>query len=386
MEIRKAYQFRLEPNQAFRQQFQQFSGSCRFVWNKSLALQKERLEQQEKIYSYTDLASQLKEWKQEAPTYFLKSIHSQILQQSLKDLDRALWDGLNKKKGMPRFKQKGVHDSFRYPQGFKIEANKIYLPKIGWVRFRQSRELEGIPKNVTVSRKGKHWFVAIQVELEIEEPRHPSLSPVGIDMGVTHFATLSNGEVLEPLNSFKKLENQLAKEQRNLARKVKFSNNWKKQKLKIQQIHMRIGNARKDYLHKASTQISKNHAMIVMEDLRIANMSKSAKGTIEEPGRSVKAKSGLNRSILDQGWYSFRQMLDYKQLWRGGELRLVPPQYTSQKCSVCGHTEKENRKIQAGFVCLKCGHSENADLNASKNILAVGTTVTACGDIRRIAA
>jgi len=118
--------------------------------------------------------------------------------------------------------------------------------------------------------------------------------------------------------------------------------------------------------------------VVVIEDLKVANMSKSAKGTKESPGKNVKAKSGLNKSILDQGWYEFRRQLEYKQLWRGGQVLAVPAAYTSQKCSRCGHTEPGNRRTQEAFSCLSCRHQEHADINAAKNIEAAGSAVLAC--------
>ncbi|HEJ9561222.1 TPA: RNA-guided endonuclease InsQ/TnpB family protein, partial [Proteus mirabilis] len=170
-----------------------------------------------------------------------------------------------------------------------------------------------------------------------------------------------------------------ARLQRKLSRKIKFSANWQKQKRKIQHLHSHIANIRKDYLHKVTSEISKNHAMIVIEDLKVSNMSKSAKGTTERHGRNVKAKSGLNRSILEQGWYEMRRQLEYKQLWRGGQVLAIPPAYTSQKCACCGHTAKENRQSQSQFECLECGYTANADINAARNILAAGHAVLACG-------
>ncbi len=144
-------------------------------------------------------------------------------------------------------------------------------------------------------------------------------------------------------------------------------------------LHSRIANIRRDYLHKVTTTISKNHAMIVIEDLKVSNMSKSTAGTVSQPGRNVRAKSGLNRSILDQGWYEMRRQLEYKQLWRGGQVLAVPPAYTSQRCACCGHTAKENRLTQSKFVCRACGYTANADVNGARNILAAGHAVLACG-------
>ena len=181
-------------------------------------------------------------------------------------------------------------------------------------------------------------------------------------MGIKRFATLSDGSYIEPLNYFKKLEKKLALEQRKLARKVKFSANWKKQKQKIARLHEHIANARLDFLQKTSTMICKNHAMVVVEDLKVRNMSKSAKGDIASPGRKVKAKSGLNKAILDQGWGMFVQMLQYKQAWLGGDVLKVDPKYTSQTCPSCGYVTKENRLTQAQFECVECGYTENADL------------------------
>src|SRR5690606_12984578 len=141
----------------------------------------------------------------------------------------------------------------------------------------------------------------------------------------------------EPLNSFKRHETALRKAQRSMSRKVKFSNNWKKARARVQRIHFRIGNTRLDYLHKATTTISQNHAMVCIEDLQVRNMSQSAAGSTEQPGRNVRAKSGLNKAILDQGWFEFRRQLNYKLAWSGGYLIVVPPQNTSRTCLACGH-------------------------------------------------
>ena len=163
-----------------------------------------------------------------------------------------------------------------------------------------------------------------------------------------------------------------------MSRKVKFSNNWKQAKAHVQRIHARIGNARRDYLHKTTTTISQNHAMVCIEDLQVRNLSRSAAGTVAAPGRNVKAKSGLNKSILDQGWFEFRRQLDYKLQWQGGYLVAVPPQNTSRTCSSCGHVSADNRKTQAKFECVECGFEENADLVGAINVLRAGHARCAC--------
>lgn len=358
-----------------------FAGACRFVFNRALALQNENHEAGDKYVSYTKMASWLIEWKSHPDTQWLKDTPSQPLQQSLKDLERGYKNFFQKRAAFPRFKKRGQNDAFRYPQGVKLDQtnNCIALPKLGWIRYRNSREVIGEVKNVTVIQSCGKWYVSIQTEYEVPEQVHKAASMVGLDAGVTKLATLSDGTVYQPVNSFKANQRKLAMLQRQLSRKVKFSASWQKQKKKIQRLHSHIANIRRDYLHKVTSEISKNHAMIVIEDLKVCNISKSAKGTAERPGRNIRAKSGLNRSILDQGWYEMRRQLEYKQLWRGGQVLAIPPAYTSQRCVCCGHTAKENRQTQSKFVCQVCGYTENADINGARNILAAGHAVLACG-------
>ena len=360
-----------------------FAGACRFVFNRALARQNENHEAGNKYIPYGKMASWLVEWTNATETQWLKYSPSQPLQQSLKDLERAYKNFFRKRAAFPRFKKRGQNDAFRYPQGVKLdqENSRIFLPKLGWMRYRNSRQVTGVVKNVTVSQSCGKWYISIQTESEVSTPAHPSASMVGLDAGVAKLATLSDGTVFEPVNSFQKNQKTLARLQRQLSRKVKFSNNWQKQKRKIQRLHSCIANIRRDYLHKVTTAVSKNHAMIVIEDLKVSNMSKSAAGTVSQPGRNVRAKSGLNRSILDQGWYEIRRQLAYKQLWRGGQVLAVPPAYTSQRCVCCGHTAKENRLSQSKFRCQVCGYTANADVNGARNILAAGHAVLACGEM-----
>ena len=232
-------------------------------------------------------------------------------------------------------------------------------------------------KNVTVSRSNGKWYVAIQTEREVEVPVHQGTA-VGLDIGIKRFFTLSDGSFKDPLDSFKRHETALRKAQQAMSRKTKFSNNWFKAKARVQRIHAHIGNARRDYLHKASTPISKNHALVCIEDLQVRNMSKSAAGTTETPGRNVRAKSGLNKAILDQGWFEFRRQLDYKLAWNGGHLIAVPPKNTSRTCPCCGHISADNRKTQAQFLCVACGFEEHADLVGAINVLRAGYARLAC--------
>ncbi|MGY6771840.1 RNA-guided endonuclease InsQ/TnpB family protein [Gallibacterium sp. ZY190522] len=375
MQLRKAFKFEIMPNGSQIRRIKQFCGCSRFVFNRALAWQNEQYEQDNSFkFSYTKIANLLPQWKKELP--WLKECHSQVLQQSLKDLESAFKNFFQQRADFPKFKKKGLKERFRFPQGCKLEQqnSRICLPKIGWVRYRNSRKVVGEIKNVTVSQKCGRFFVSIQTEFEYEIPTHKG-GEIGIDMGIPRFATLSNGEYFEPVNAFKTYKGKLAKLQKRLKNKVKFSQNWQKLKAKIAKLHHKIANCRKDFLHKISTQISKNHAMIYIEDLQVSNMSKSAKGTTAQHGKNVAAKSGLNRSILDQSWFEFRRQLSYKTQWRGGFLVAVPPQNSSRTCPCCSHIAKENRQTQVHFECVECGYTENADVVGAMNVLARGREI-----------
>ena len=410
MKINKAYKFRLEPNTEQEIVLNNLVGSERFVWNQMLAISFEMFAK-DKFINATNLVNKIMDLKSNPDFEFLKTSSNAVsLQQKVRDLASA-WSRFfdpkvharlkeNKKKPrklkffkladgteiqrrplMPKFKRKSDgHDLIRLVQFDKycrVKGNQVKLPNgIGLVKFRKSQDIIGTIKNVTISKKSGHWYVSFGTERELtENPRHPSKSAIGLDIGISKLLTTSNGEYVKPKNSFKANQIKLAKLQRGVAKKVKFSENWKKQHRKIQKLHHHIANIRHDYLHKITTSISKSHAMIACEDLKVTNMSKSAIGTMENKGRNVKAKSGLNRSILDQGWGMMVDMLEYKQQWRGGLLVKVNPRYTSQTCSRCQHIAKEKRQTQSKFECVKCRYVANADFNAARNILVAGHAV-----------
>jgi putative transposase len=376
MQKLQAFKFELRPNSQQEQQMRFYAGACRFVYNKALALQKERYERGEKKLSYFQLSRLLTEWRNSAETAWLAEAPYAILQQKLRDLEKAYTNFFAKRADLPRFKKKGRNrDSFRYPdpKALKLDQDnsRIFLPKLGWIRYRNSRKVLGELRNVTVSFNGGKWFVSIQTRREVEKPIARG-GTVGIDMGIARFATLSDGTFYAPINSFKRHQIALRKAQQAMSRKVKFSKNWEKAKIRVQRIYTRIANIRLDFLHKTSTAISKSHAIVCIEDLQVQNMSKSAAGTKESPGKNVRAKSGLNRSILDQGWYEFRRQLEYKLEWNGGRLILVPPKNTSRTCPCCGHVSEDNRPTQDKFECRECGFKDNADYVSAINILSRG--------------
>ena len=381
----QAYQYELMPNGEQRRNMRRFAGSCRFVFNKALALQKENHEAGNKFIAYVAMAKLLTGWRNGVDTPWLKDAPCHPLQHALKDLEKAYKNFFAKRTDFPRFKRKGSGDSFRYPDPKQIKLDQVnsrlFLPKLGWLRYRNSRDVLGELRNVSVSQSGGKWFVSIQTQREMADPVHPSSSIVGIDVGIARFATLSDGSFIEPLNTFRKHQQRLARVQRVMSRKQKFSNNWKKAKAEVLKIHTRITNVRRDFLHKATTTISQNHAKVCVEDKQVRNMSKSAAGSSDSPGRNVRAKSGLNKSILDQGWFEFRRQLEYKQAWLGGEVLAVPPRNTSRTCPACGYVSAENRQTQARFACVECGYENNADLVGAINILERGHRLLACGEL-----
>jgi len=384
MQRLQAFKFALMPDGAQQRDMRRFSGACRFVYNKALALQQTNYETGGKFIGYVALAKSLTEWRNGPGTPWLKETPCHPLQHALKDLDRAYKNFFAKRADFPRFKRKGSGESFHYPDAKQFEIDqahsRIKLPKLGWVRYRNSREVLGQAKNITVSCVCGKWYASIQTEREVLQPTPAATTAIGIDMGIARFATLSDASCIAPLNSFRKHQQRLARYQRRMARKVKFSSNWKKEKAKLQKVHRYIANARKDFLHKTTTTISQNHALVCIEDLQVRNMSRSSKGTSEQHGKRVRQKSGLNRAILDQGWGEFRRQLEYKMAWAGSILLTVPAHHTSQTCPCCGHVAQENRQTQAKFLCVDCGYAENADVVGAINVLERGQRLLACGE------
>lgn len=379
---RQGYKFRLEPKPKHMKHLNRSLGANRFVWNKLLAMNLHRLNNGQPMLWYNEMAWWITFWKNSDEYGFLNDAPSQSLQQTAKTLYRAFKDAFDKtqpNKRLPTPKKLGKNEAgIKYPQGCVLDENNrvIKLPKLGWVKYRLSQPIAGVIKNVTVSRHGGHYWLSIQTEREIEKPVHPATGEIGLDLGVKRLYTLSNGDYHEPFN-IEPLAKQLIHAQRTLSRRVKFSANWHKQKRRINRLHTRIAHARLDTLHKATTLISQNHAMIYVEDLNVNHMTSSAKGTLNDPGRQVRQKSGLNKAILSQGWGLFRDQLTYKQQWQGGDVIRVAPHHTSRTCPCCSHVAKNNRQTQAEFRCVECGYENHADLVGAMNVLAKGQALLA---------
>jgi putative transposase len=292
MIIRKGYKYRIKIRPRLRQQFSRHAGACRFIWNHILELNERRsLAGVPRLNYYA--AWSLVAWMKQSEEYgWLKAANAESLQQCLMDLEKAYKNLFAGRAAPPTSRKKFLADSFRYPQGFNVSGNQVYLPKIGWVRFFKSRDWDGTVKNVTVSRQGQHWFVALQTEQDAPEPVHPAPDrAVGIDLGIATFAALSDGTLHPPLNAYRRCANKKARLQQRLAGKVKYSQNWRKLQGRIAQLDCRIAHGRHDVLHQLSTRITKNHGIIVVEDLQVRHMTRSARGTIEEPGHNVAQKA-----------------------------------------------------------------------------------------------
>ena len=258
MKIKKAYKFRLKTTPEIESKLWIFAGHSRFVWNYFWHINKRRLANKQRIMRYNEMDFWSKILKSSNEYGFFKEAQAHIIQQKLKDLDKAYKDGFDKKqpyKRLPVKKKKFKStNSFRFPEPkqFKVSDKRIKIPKIGWISFFKSRDIKGIPKNITISYSSGHWYVSIQVEQEIVVPVNNNTA-VGIDLGIKSFAVTSTpfkDTVHKSISSFNAIRSKLAIQQRKLKNKKKFSNNWNKQKCKIQKIHTKAVNIRKDVRSK----------------------------------------------------------------------------------------------------------------------------------------
>ena len=374
MLIRKGHKQKLKTRMKEFSALSRIAGSNRFVWNYFLAKNLYYLNNGMRIMSYVEMNWFLTYFLKKSEEYkFLNDIPSQTLQQTLKNQERAFKDWFDKSKPnkkRPRFKKKQncKDNGFKFPQGFKVDGNKVFLPKIGWIRFFKSLDIKGTMKNLSVSKDCDGWYFSIQTEHEeLILPRKDN-SSVGVDWGVKNLASLSDGTFFAPNSSLEEYARKLKLAQRALCRKKKGSKNAQKVKNRIARIHKKISDCRCDHIHKVTSTICKNHTLIVIEELKVSNMTKSAKGDLENPGKNVKAKSGLNKAILNQAPFEFKRQLEYKSLWSNSKIVCVDPKYSSQTCSSCGYKSKDNRQTQEKFVCVECGFAHNADINANVSL------------------
>jgi putative transposase len=302
-------------------------------------------------------------------------------QEALRDLDRAFKNFLAGRARYPRFKSRsrGI-GGFRLTGTIKVDHKVIQLPVVGRVRF-QPGERGYLPWGkhalVSVTEQAGRWFVSV-VGPEVEEADPNGGLAVGLDLGVARLATLSDGTVIENPRALASGQRKLKRLQQEVSRKKKGSANRGKARRRLAKAHARVRNVRSNHLHQVTTTLAKSHGRIVVEDLKVRNMTKGGGSR----------KRGLNRVVLDAAFGEFRRLLTYKGKLYGCEVVAVPPHYTSQRCSACGHVEKGNRRSQSDFLCLSCGHETNADLNAAINILEAASStdsLNACGaDVSRV--
>lgn len=380
----KSYKIRLEPNNKQYTLLSQHCGVARHAYNVGLAYCNDLFNNGVKTPSAIDLHKWLvADIKKENPWYYESSKCAP--QEALRNLEKAFksFHRLQKKskytlkdkngnlKGLPNFKKKGKKDSFYLEGAIKIENNHIKLPKIGLVKVSENIEITNI-KNCTISRKANHWFVSFKTEYNPikTKKRHKA---VGVDIGIKTLATLSNGETFENLKPYKNAKKKLRKQQKEVSRRFvkdakNQSKNYKKSVLKLSKTHAKVANVRKDGLHKITTYLSKNFDTVVIEDLKVSNMSKN---------------HNLASAILDGGFYEFKRQLLYKKAWYGGSVVLANTYYPSSKlCSCCGSKKEVLKLSEREYACTECSSVIDRDLNASKNLekLAVSSTVTAFGD------
>lgn len=370
--LKKAHKFRLKPNQKQRELFAQYAGSARFVYNRALHDIKRALDAGLKIPTYNDAAKKLPLMKASEETAFLKDVHSQVLQQSLKNLYLGLsrfykQRGKNSPVGFPRFKKKGKKDSCKFPQNVTCENGRVLLPRIGSVLYRDSRPVEGKIKQAVIKKEGDHWYITLftEIEIDIVEVAIIDDEAIGIDAGVSWLLTTSRGDKIEHPAYLRKQLKKLAHLYRELSRKKKFSNNWKKCVRKIQRLHIQIKNQRNDYLHKVSTLLSKNHGVVCVEDLNIKGMVKNRR---------------LSRSISDAGWGILFSFLAYKTEWLEKHFVKIDRWFaSSQLCSTCGN--KQDMALHKRIFRCDCGLELDRDVNAALNIRMAGLSILkACGE------
>jgi putative transposase len=342
---------------------------ARYVFNYSLGHKKELWENSKEKVSKFDMINHISSLKKLEEYDFLNNGYAQSIQASIGDLDNA-FKNFFRGNGYPKFKSRFFYkQSVTYPSGIKILGSKVKIPKIGAVRVRGLRNNLNIikTKSGTITRESGIYYLSILCEVQDPKPITNN-NQVGIDVGVAVFAYTSDNKQYK-IDLLPKIEKQI-KAQKVFSRKKRNSKNSKKAKSRLNKKYKKITNKRQDFIHKVTHELSKNK-LVAVEDLKIKNMSKSARGTKENPKQSS-GKRGLNRVILQQGWGMFFTILEYKLLMNKGQLIKVNPAHTSQQCTSCGHVSKDNRKSQDRFECIKCGFVANADYNASINILRRG--------------
>ena len=381
----KAYKYRLYPNKEQARKLQWTLDRARELYNAALQERRDAWQMCKVSISYTQQAAQLPEIKEIRPEYH--DIHSQVLQDVLRRVKKAYDNFFRRVKagktpGYPRFQGSGRYDSFTFPQsGFSLtKDNRVCLSKIGTlkVKFPKGKKANpptGTMKTCTVKREGEYWSIVFTCEVEQALVYHRSSEAVGIDLGLLHFATLSDGSTVENPRHLRQAEQKLKKLQEALSRKKRGSKRRRKAAGRVGKAHRHIRSQRKDFHHKEARKLVKSYQIIVFEKLQPANMSKRPEPKQDEAtGQYVpngaSAKAGLNKSILDAGWGQFQQICKNKAECAGSRIVFVSPKYTSQMCSGCGAIVQ--KELEERWHTCSCGCSLDRDHNAAINILRLG--------------
>jgi len=374
MLVQQSYRYELKPNNKQRTLLAKHAGVARFAYNWGLARRIEEYEREGKSSNAIEQHRQLNLLKNtEFP--WMYEVSKCAPQEALRDLDRAFnnfYRGLKsgQRVGFPKFKKKGIHDSFRFTGSIHIFAHSVALPRIGRIRTKECTDVKGRIISATVSKEADRWFVSFAVERERKTLNITGDSMIGIDVGINCFAVLSDGGTIEspkPLNSALGL---LKRRSKQHSRKKIGSANRRKSALRLARLHRRIRNRRKDFLHKVSTTLAKTKRVVVVEDLNVRGMMQN---------------QYLSRYIADAGWSEFVRMLSYKTQWYGSRLIKAPKFYPSSKmCSACGAIKSSLNLSERKFVCQICGAIIDRDKNAALNLERLSTGSSpgsyACGD------
>lgn len=363
---KRRYKFRIYPNPEQEIILKKTIGCCRFVYNNGLALRKESFKEGEKI-NYKESSAAMTRLKKQPETKWLNEVSSVALQQSIRDLDFSFVNFFEKRSLYPKFKLRKRGGQIRFARkGFRINGESFYVAKIAdQIKIIWSRELPSEPSSCTVTQNPSgQWFVSFVCEFE-PEILPKSEKRIGIDLGIETFAAFSDGRKIKQPDSIRGLRRKLARAQRSHSRKKLGSRNRDKARIKVARVHQKISDTRNDFLQKLSTSIIRENQAVAIEDLSVSKMAQ-------------KGNRRLARLIGEQGWYSFRTMLEYKANWYDRELVVVDRSLpSSQICNSCGKANKltlDKRK----FTC-ECGVTYDRDINAAKNILAAGIAASACG-------
>ncbi|NBK98744.1 MAG: transposase [Erysipelotrichia bacterium] len=364
--MQKRVKFRIYPNQTQKNLIAQTLGCCRLIYNKALAMREEAYKNGSKV-GYCQTSAMLTALKREDEFAFLKSVDSIALQQSLRDLDKGFVNFFQKRAKHPTFKSKHNHrQSYRtlnQGNGIRIEGKRLKLPKLGFVKVKQSMPIGKI-NNATIERTPSGKYFAV-LNVDFEPQMHiNNAGVIGIDVGIKEFYTDSNGNTMENPKHLEEAMDKLAKAQRKLSKKVNGSNNRNKQRIKVARIHEKITNQRNDFLQKISTMLVSENQTICIENLSVKNMIRNR---------------NLAKSMASVSWSKFFDMLEYKAEWYGATIVRIPTMYpSSQTCSQCGYRNKEVKNLQIrNWECPICHTQHDRDLNASINILNKGLEMLA---------